>query len=443
MRSYPLFFLLGLVVCAVSLQSARAQSGSDTWVRFRGPEGTGVAPSGMTAPTEWSSDKNIKWQVDLPGMGASSPIVLGDKIYITSYTDYGTDKESPGDVADLKRHLICLDRNDGSEVWRSTIDSDHDEDPYKGFIQEHGYASSTPVTDGKMIYAFFGKTGVIGFDLEGKEIWKQNVGTMTDPAKWGGGSSCILVGDVLVVNAGNESRAVIGLNKSTGEEIWRVENEEFGNSWTTPSVVEVDGKVEVVLNMPGKIIGVDPKTGEENWHAKSPIERTTCASLAVSKGVVYAMGGRGGVAIAVKCGGKGDVSKTHTVWQKPLRAGIGTPIFIDGHLYWNSRGIAYCANAETGEIVFKERLKQSDTGESQGRRRSPAGDYASPISVGDHIYLTSRNGTVFVIDAKPEFKRVSVNQFAGDESLFNATPAVVDGELYFRSDNRLYCVSYN
>ncbi len=442
MRTCFICLAVAMVTSAASVSSL-AQSDDDGWVRFRGPNGTGLASAEMTAPTRWNADENIKWKVELPGMGSSCPILLGDRIYLTSYTEYGTDKTEPGDVSQLKRHLICLDRADGREVWRATVDSDHDEDPYEGFIQEHGYASSTPVTDGHHIFTFFGKTGILAFDLDGNEVWRQNVGTQTDPDKWGGGSSCILVDNVLVVNAGNEGRAIVGLDKSNGAELWRVEDEGFVNSWCTPCVVEINGRSEVVFSMPDKILAIDANTGDQLWHAKSPVSNTTCPSLALGDGVVFAMGGRGGQGIAIRCGGDGDVSDTHVVWQSALAGGIGTPIYVDKRLYWNSRGIVFCANAETGELIYRERLQSAalPEEEAEGERRRPAGDYASPIAVGENIYLTSRNGIVFVIQISDQFTQVADNHFAGDDSLFNATPAAADGELYFRSDKALYCIA--
>ncbi|HMO14878.1 MAG TPA: PQQ-binding-like beta-propeller repeat protein [Pirellulaceae bacterium] len=441
MKSFTLFLTLSLSLNSLSLIYAQTEH-QDGWVRFRGPNGTGVATETIGVPLSWNGSAHIRWRIELPGLGSSSPIVLGDKVFVTSYTGYGIDKANPGEPNQLKRHLICLKCSDGSEVWRATVDAINEEDPYQGFIQEHGYASSTPVSDGTSVYVFFGKDGVFAFDLEGNKQWQTSVGTQSDPAKWGGGASCMLVDDVLVVNAGNEGRAILGLSKSDGKEIWRVESDGFANSWSTPCLVEVAGRKEIVISVPDKIIAIDPLTGNQLWWAKSPVSNTTCPSLALGDNVVFAMGGRGGQAIAVRCGGTGDVSESHTVWQAALPAGIGTPLFANGRLYWNARGIGYCADAETGEMIYKDRLKPGeDEPTPEGGRRSPAGDYASPISVDGHLFYTLRNGMVYIVQADTDtLKVVSSNAFDDDDSLFNATPAVGNGELYFRSEKFLYCI---
>ena len=162
---------------------------AEDWPRFRGPNGTGVSTDNAV-PVEWSSEKNSKWTAKLPGKGSSSPIVFGDRVYLTSYTGYGLDKENPGNAKDLVRHLLAFDRNTGKELWRTSVQSTHDEDPYTGFIQEHGYASSTPVTDGERIFVLFGKTGMIAFDMDGKQAWNDAAGYQIGPSQVGrrGGS---------------------------------------------------------------------------------------------------------------------------------------------------------------------------------------------------------------------------------------------------------------
>ena len=172
--------------------------------------------------------------------------------------------------------------------------STHDEEPYEGFITEHGYASCTPVTDGNQIYVMFGKTGVVAFDMDGVKLWLTNVGTESDPFKWGNGGSCIEYQDLLIVNAANVGHAIVALNKTDGSEAWRYEDEKLTNCWSTPIVVSIDGHDEIVTCVPGKILAWDPTSGEELWFADSPIANTTCASVVEHEGAVFAMGGRSG-----------------------------------------------------------------------------------------------------------------------------------------------------
>ena len=192
--------LIYTAICFCMLLLNSTTVTAEDWARFRGPNGAGVHAT-STAPLEWSETENLKWSVDLPGLGSSCPIVVGDKVLLTSYTGYGVDKENPGDVSELKRHLLCFDKNSGKELWRSTVDSTNDEDPYQGFIQDHGYASGTPVSDGEHIFVFFGKTGMVAFDMDGKQKWVTPLGTNSDPAKWGGGASPVLYKDTVIVNA--------------------------------------------------------------------------------------------------------------------------------------------------------------------------------------------------------------------------------------------------
>lgn len=429
-------FLTSVVFLCVLSFTANLLTGED-WSRFRGPNGSGVHAT-STAPTEWSETKNLKWSVELPGLGSSCPIVVGDKIFLTSYTGYGIDKENPGEVSQLKRHLLCFDRSSGKELWRSTVESKNDEDPYQGFIRDHGYASGTPVSDGKHVFVFFGKTGMVAFDMEGKQKWLTPLGTNSDPAKWGGGASPVLYKDTVIVNAGIEGHKIVALNKSDGKEVWKVENPDFTNCWSTPILVNYREREELVFSMPGKILSLNPADGKELWTAESPIARTVCGSLAFHDGAVFAMGGRAGSAIGVKCGGEGDVSNTHTLWKTSLRSGIGTPIIHDGKMYWTSGGIGYCASCKTGEYVYKDRIK---TEKKQAARRGPAGDYASPVIVNGKLVMVTRNGTTFVVNPGSKLEKIGENSFESDESLFNATPAVTDSEIFIRSEKKLYCIA--
>ncbi len=415
---------------------------AEDWPRFRGPNGTGVSADNAV-PVEWSAEKNSKWTATLPGKGSSSPIVFGDRVYLTSYTGYGLDKENPGNAKDLVRHLLAFDRNTGKEIWRTSVQSTHDEDPYTGFIQEHGYASSTPVTDGEHIFVLFGKTGMVAFDMDGKQAWTTPLGTKSDPAKWGGGAGAAIYKDLVIVNAGNVGHQIAALNKTDGKVVWSIEDPTFTNCWSTPILVTVDGREEMVFSMPGKILAVNPQTGEELWRANSPINRTVCASLCEKDGVVYTMGGRRGGAVAVRCGGNGDVSETHTVWSGSLRSGIGTPIIVGDNMYWGSSGIAYAASCETGDYVYKERLPKAADPEAGQGRRMPAGDYASPIAIDDKVYMLTRSGVLYVINAQESFDLAAKNVFSGDDSLFNATPAVSNGDLFVRSESKLYCIGKN
>ncbi|TWT77493.1 outer membrane biogenesis protein BamB [Posidoniimonas polymericola] len=430
-----LFGMMIVTLVSISVTCGDDASAGD-WDRFRGPNGAGVI-EGPPVPTTWSADQNLKWRTPLPGKGTSSPVVSEGRVYLTAYTGYGLDEENPGDPTELTRHLLALDRATGEELWRKSVASGGDEDPYKGFITQHGYASSTPASDGEHVFAVLGKSGLFAFDRDGNQLWQVDLGTKSDPAKWGDGSSPILVGDIVVVNAGILGNKLLGLNKETGEELWSVEDEAFTNSWSTPTTVEVGGRTLVLFNVPKKIIAVDPRDGSTVWTAASPLDSPS-GSIVVQDGKAYLMGGRGGDAMAVAVDGQGDVSATHTLWREKLRSGIDTPVAVGGNLHWTSGGVFYAASMEDGDYVYKERLPRLG-GPTGG---FPNSDYASPIAVGDQIVQFTRSGESYVIQAGDEFQVTAHNPaFADDDSDFSATPAASDGELFVRSDKYLYCLS--
>lgn len=407
------------------------------WSRFRGPAGAGVV-AGPPVVTEWSATKHLKWKSPLPGKGVSSPVVSGDQVYVTCYTGYGMDRESPGNPADLVRHLIALDRASGQQLWQVSVPATGEVDPYQGFIQQHGYASSTPATDGELVFALFGKSGLFAYDRAGQEVWQRNLGTESDPAKWGDGSSPIVVGDLVIVDAGILGHQLVALDKSTGEQVWSIGDESFTNAWATPTMIDVAGRQELLFHLPKQLIAVDPTSGHKLWWAKSPVVDAVCASIITKNDIAYVMGGRVGQAMAVRCGGSGDVSDTHTIWQRSLRSGICTPVVVGEQMYWLSSGVFYAATLHDGEYVYRERLPRIG-GPTGG---FPNADYSSPIAVGDQIILFTRSGESYVIQAGPEFTVIAHNAaFDGDESAFSATPAVSDGELFVRSEAALYCIA--
>ncbi|MEZ6094403.1 MAG: PQQ-binding-like beta-propeller repeat protein [Pirellulaceae bacterium] len=433
-------------LCVAFVFSCGFCCGED-WSRFRGPNGSGIVDA--IVPASWSDESNIAWSIDLPGAGSSSPIVIGDNVLVTCYSGYGVPGEEVGAPESLTRKLMCFNRKDGSLVFETSEVAAEVEDDYQGFIKEHGYASSTPVSDGQHIYVVYGKSGLYCYDMKGEKVWHQPLGTFSDPAKWGDGASPILHNDLVIVNAGIVGHAIVALNKESGEEVWRTENEKFTNCWSTPVKVEANGRTELVFSMPGQIVSLNPDDGSEYWTCVSPIAQTVTASLASEGDVVYAMGGRGGVAVAVRCGGSGDVSETHKLWETRLRAGIGTPIVVSNRLYWTVGGEIYCANCETGDQIYQEKANaEEQTPEAEGenagggrRRRGPAGDYASPVCCGDRIYMVMRNGTTHVVKPKESFELVSSNKLGDGTVLFNASPAISDNQMYIRSDKKLYCIS--
>ena len=431
------FFQVALVL-TIGLGLAAAD-----WPRFRGPNGSGVSTDKANLPTEWSETKNLAWKIELPGPGLSSPIVVGSKVFVTSWSGYGVDRGDPGEQENLRRHLLCIERESGKTIWSKTIEPVLPEDRYRGMFAENGYASHTPVSDGERVYAFFGKTGVLAYDLDGKELWRKSVGTGSGMRGWGTASSPIVHDKLLIVPATSESEAIIAFDKMTGEEVWRQEAEGFAGTWGTPVLSEVDGRTLVVLAVPFEIWAINPQNGKLRWYCDGIDSDSMCASVVEQDGVLYAVGGREGSSVAVRGGGKSNVNESHVIWRARNRGRIGTPLVHDGRLYWVNSKVVNCVDAKTGKRVFQGRLSgaggASPSGARRGRGRGGQ-DYGSPIIADGKMYYFARSGDAWVVGLGGEFQQLAHNRFEqGGE--FSATPAVSDGQLFVRSTKYLYCIA--
>jgi outer membrane protein assembly factor BamB len=414
-------FLTLLALCVTSV-------GAGDWPQFRGPNGDGISTEGPI-PAEWDVAKNVKWKADLPGKGSSSPIVLGERVFVTCYSGYGD--EPGGDDAKLARHLVCVDKTSGDIAWTKTVKNAVGEDRYQGFITEHGYASGTPVTDGERVYAFFGKSGVYAYDLDGKEQWNVSVGTSSSNRRWGSAASLIVHGDSVIVNASEESRSVIALDRKTGKEIWKTEADLLELAYGTPKLIKSDDRELLVLAVPQEVWALNPANGKLAWYCETKLPGNISPSVNSTNGMVYVTGGfPAGGSVAFKADGKGDIT-SNIAWTSRDSSYVATPLLHEGHLYWiDDKGIAFCTNAETGKTVYKERLV--------GGGGRPV--YASPVLCDGKLFIPSRWEGVYVIDAKPEFKLLAQNKFEGDDSDFNGTPAISGKQMFLRSDKALYCI---
>lgn len=401
-------------------------SSAADWLQFRGPGGAGVAAS--AAPTEWGTGDNVIWQTPLPGPGTSSPILVGDRIYLTCYSGYGLDPNRPGEMEQLTRHLVQLDRKTGEIQRTQRFQPQLPESAYAGGNDSrHGYSSSTPVSDGERLYLFFGKSGVFCTDLDGGEIWHANVGTKT--RGWGSSNSPVLYRNLLIVNASVESGRLIALDKLSGREVWSTGG--MRSSWSTPALVELEnGETELVVSVQKWVLGLDPATGEELWRCEG-IPTYVCPSVISEGGVAYITGGRGTqYTLAVRAGGRGDVTDTHLLWRVNKGSNVSSPVVVDGHVFVirDRGGVAYCFDAETGRIQYEQRLPgQSGT------------FYASATAAGGNVYYTSQHDGTFVVAANPDFALVARNEFEED-ARSNASLVVDEGQLLLRNDQFLYCI---
>lgn len=397
-------------------------AGAADWPGFRGPHGLGISEE-KDLPTKWGDKENLAWKVDLPGPGSSSPVVWGDKVFVTCYTGYGIDRDNPGKPEDLRRHLICVDRKEGKILWDKEVKAKLPEAEFRGpFITLHGYASSTPVTDGERVYVFYGKSGVFAYDFAGKELWHESVGDETD--SWGSGTSPILYKDFVIVNAAIESGNLVALNKKTGKEEWKTGG--VSRCWGSPALVDVGGKQELVMSLPNVMKGYDPDTGKELWECNGITENYLCPTVVSRDGIAYVIGARDNTAIAVKAGGRGDVTRTNLLWTKSVGSNVTSPAVFGDHLYWVSDGgRAFCLKAKDGEIVYQERLG--------------GGAYASVVLADGKVYAVTQHKGTYVLAVGPKFEQVAHNTLS-DDSTFNGGPAVSGGQLFLRSDKALYCI---
>ena len=406
-----------LIIVAFSFCISAPASAED-WHQFRGPGGLGVSDE-TNLPVTWSEEENLLWKSELPGSGASSPIAVGPHLYLTCYSGYGIGQPE-GTLDDLLLHVVCVEKSTGRIDWSRPIDP---RQPESERVRDHGYAAPTPATDGESLYVFFGRTGVLKFDLAGNLIWQTLVGDNTHG--WGCGTSPVLYDNLVIVNASVESGSLVALNQETGEEVWRAPG--MSRSWNTPHLVEFpSGPPELVVSVKDLLLAFDPATGERLWQCEG-IHDYVCPSVISQNGIVFAIGGRQSRAIAVRAGGRGDVTATHKIWDVKAGANVPSPIIWGGNMYWVSdrASAAYCVRLSDGKTLYQERMRDRP--------------YASAMAGDGKIYIVTRFGGTYVLAAEPQFRQLAHNQF-DDESTFNASPIASGGKLFLRSDKYLYCI---
>ena len=275
------------------------------------------------------------------------------------------------------------------------------------------------------MYAYFGVSGLVAYSRDGELLWKADCGSKT--AGFGCAASPILFGDLVIQNASIESGTLYAFDKQTGKLVWK--DEAVERAWTTPTLVPLsDGSTELVINHKDRVRGLNPATGEQLWTCEG-IDDYVVPCVVGYEGIAYCLGGRQNRAIAIRCGGRGDVTATHKLWEVRIGANVTSPAYHDGKLYWASdRGVACCLDAKTGETLLQERLP------SRGRL------YASIVAGDDKLYVTTRDTGVLVLRAEPQYTELATNTISDDVSLWNASPAIADGRLYFRTNGWLYAI---
>lgn len=418
-----------------------ATSGANRyWPQWRGPLSTGVAPHAKP-PVEWSETKNVRWKIELPGEGHSTPVVWGDRIFLTAAIPYGEAIAPPAghrhgehdDLMTVRPHkflVLAVNRKDGKILWQRQV---RDGLPHEVRHQTGSYAAASPVTDGERVYAYFGSQGLYCLDFDGKPVWEIDLGDMETLHSHGEGASPALSGDMLIVNWDHEAGSfVVGLDKRTGKEKWRTARPGEVTSWSTPLVVEREGRRQVVIAATGSIRSYDTETGEALWWTDG-LSTNVVASPVASDGMLIA-GSSYEIRImkAIRLdGAKGNLTGTDRVaWTRERDTPyVPSPLLHEGRLYFfkHYQGILTCIDAASGETIY-------------GPARLPgiSDAYASPVAADGRIYITSLDGATLVMSAGRDPKTLAVNHL--DEG-FSASPALVEGDLLLRGRKFLYCIS--
>jgi len=465
---------ISALAAVITLPAAAASNESaKNWPQWRGPLANGIAPQG-SPPTTWSETENVKWKVKIPGRGMSTPIVWENQVFIQTAIPTGKKVEPPAEEkkaaanfspnvfgqaqppadappADGQRRrrppgggggfgrgekpaefhqfaLLCIDRQTGKTLWQQVASETV---PHEGHHRDHGFASHSPVTDGKLVFGWFGSRGIHCYDMNGKLQWSHDFGDQRTSNGFGEGGSPALYGDTLIITWDHEGDDFItALDKKTGKEIWKQTREER-TSWSTPYVIEQDGKAQVIAAASGKVRSYDLATGKLLWECAG-LGSNVIPTPVTGNGLIFTMSGhREPALLAIRLGRTGDLTGTDAVAWKLQRGTpyVPSPLLIEDKLYFFSRNDATlsCFEAASGKVLVDgERLQ------------GPSGFYASPVSAGGRIYLAGRNGTSLVIKPSDKVEVLATNKL--DEK-FDASPAVVGKELFLRGHEYLYCLA--
>lgn len=395
----------------------------EDWPQFRGPDGTGRAETAKP-PLKWSAKEHLVFAAPLAGAGASSPVILGRDLYLTEYLAVGVDPKRAGRPASVERYILCLDADTGEERWRTEVGTDEKSPALNGFIAKHGYTSSTPISDGQRVFAYFGHVGLSAVESDGTVIGTKPLGNkLTQLGCW---SSPISYGSTIILNASVEGEGLVALD-SDGNEVWS--HPVAKASAAAPVLVlTAEGTEELVLSGPEEIVGLNPETGEQLWRADG-IKETVYTSPVAQDGVIYIAGGKEGTVLAIRAGGKGDVTYSHRVWKCKDSPEYASPVWHDGHLF---------LVGQDGRVT----ALVSETGQLAGQRQLPdATVFASPLIADGRLYVVTREKGVFVLSADEKLEILAQNRIAGDNTPFNASPAVIGSRIYLRSNKALYCFS--
>lgn len=414
------------------------------WPQWRGPDGSGISNE-KNLPSEWSPTKNIKWKTPIEGRAHSSPIVWGNRIFVTTAIEGAEvagakaakhmlgEKEfvHPDSIGANKKHtfkVLAIDRDSGKILWQATA---WEGTPYDDRHRKSSYAASTPATDGKMVYAFFGTEGLYAYDFKGKPAWKAHVGNIATLGM-GAATSPILFENLVIVQAdedNGEASVIVAFDKKTGKEVWKQSRKGLQVSWSTPLLVRTANRAELIASGTEFVISYDPATGKELWRHKG-VESNAIPSPVANNEFVYLVAGYPAkIAMAIRLGQSGDLTGTPNAAWKYAKgtAYVPSPILYGDYLYLTTdRGILTAIDAKTGEVKYEG-----------GRIPIPATFTASPVAFEGKILMTSEDGDTFIVKAGPKHEVIGTNSIG--EPVY-ASPAIADGRIFIRGEKNLYAI---
>ena len=447
------FFLLVAVLQVSQAVSARDSAAEKFWPQWRGPLATGVAPL-ADPPLNWSETNHVKWKVKIPGAGDSTPIVWGNRVFILTAipsakkeapkaappSDTAAADKPPGDERRPRGRMnaeapneayqfvvLCLDRSTGKTLWQKIA---RDEVPHEGHQANNTFASASPVTDGQVVIAYFGSRGLHCYDLEGNLKWTKDFGHMKTKMGFGEGASPALSGDTVVVNWDHEGDDfLVALDKRTGKEQWRTPRDE-GTGWSTPLIVEHDGKRQIVVNATGKVRSYDLTTGKELWSCAGQTANAIPTPVAAGDTVYVTSGFRGSALYALQLGRAGDLTGTDAIrWtHNKSTPYVPSPLLVEDSIYVvaNTDAKLSCVDTRTGNAHFEAE-----------RMEGLFGIYASPVAAKDRIYVLGREGVCLVLKKGPKLEILATNKL---DDKTDASMALVGDEIFLRGKASLYCI---
>ena len=421
-----------------------ANEAESYWPTWRGPTANGVSPNG-DPPIEWSETENVRWKVEIPGLGSASPVIWEDRVYVLSAIpdpkqmeeyeaataaarEAGNRVRGPGPV-EQDFVVIALSRQDGSVIWQTTAISGM---PAEGRHSDNSWASGSPVTDGEVLIAHFGSAGTFAYDLDGNELWSVDLGDMTTRHGFGEGASPSIHGDRVVINWDHEGDSfIVALDKRSGEEIWRRDRDEV-TSWATPLIVEVGGRTQVIVSATGRTRAYDLDNGDEIWSLEG-MTANAIPSPNYRDGIVYLISGfRGSMLQAVDLAkAEGEVEGTEALlWTYERDTPYVPSALLYGDQLYFLKGLSNILTSlstDDGSVVFNEiRIEELKN------------VWASPVGAAGRVYIVSREGDAVVLEHGSEYNVLASNSL---DDRFDATPAIVDSEIYLRGKKYLYCIA--